>query len=75
MARPTSPTEIADDITTRIREGQWAPGDPLPTYTQLASDYQVSRTTIHMVIILLKDRGVVTSRPGRAVFVAEHLDL
>jgi len=74
MPLPMSAFQIADDLGQRIRSGEWAPGEPLPTYVQLAVHYRVSRTTIALVVKLLKDRGLVVSQPGRALFVAEDLD-
>jgi GntR family transcriptional regulator len=73
MATPHTATEVADDIEARILAGHFPAGEALPTYTQLAADYQVSRTTIATTILLLKDRGLVEGKPGRAVFVREDI--
>jgi DNA-binding GntR family transcriptional regulator len=73
MATPHTATEVADDIEARIQAGEFPAGEALPTYTQLAADYQVSRTTIATTILLLKERGLVEGKPGRAVFVREDI--
>ena len=66
-----SATEIADELADRIRSGEWGPDDPLPTYVQLAVHYGVSRSTIALVVRLLKERGLLIGQPGRALFIRE----
>ncbi|ROT31405.1 winged helix-turn-helix domain-containing protein [Micromonospora sp. HM5-17] len=65
--------QIADDIRRRVAEGEYAPGSRLPSETDLAQGYGVSRTTIRTVITALKNDGlvVVEQRPGhpRATYV------
>lgn len=73
MAIPLSAAEIADDVARRIGEGEFLPGEPLPTYRDLANFYKVGRTTISVAILILKDRELVESKPGRAVFVREDV--
>lgn len=73
MAIPLSSAEIADDIERRIRarEQDFEPGLPMPSYRELATFYHVGRTTIWIAVMLLKDRGLVETKPGRAVYVRE----
>jgi DNA-binding GntR family transcriptional regulator len=73
MVKLHTAVEVADDIERRIQAGDFPAGEALPTYTQLAADYHVSRTTIATTILLLKERGLVEGRPGRAVFVREDI--
>jgi DNA-binding FadR family transcriptional regulator len=75
MAIPLSAAEIADDIERRIREREqdFEPGSAMPTYRDLANFYRVGRTTISIAIMLLRDRGVVETKPGRAVYVREDV--
>ncbi len=68
---PMTSTQIAQDLTDRIRTGEYPPGSQLPTYAALATLYSVSEATITNVIRLLRDRGVVVGIPGRGTFVPE----
>lgn len=71
-AIPFSYANIAEDIATRIRDGEYGPGDKLPSYTQLADLYSVSFSTAARAVALLRDRGLVIGAPGRGLFVAER---
>lgn len=64
--------EVTEDITARIKSGEYAPGDRLPTYRELADLYQVSVTTVQRAVIILQDRGLVVGRQGRGLWVAEN---
>ncbi|MEV4841978.1 winged helix-turn-helix domain-containing protein [Micromonospora matsumotoense] len=70
-AIPLSYTDIAADITSRIKGGEYGPGAKLPSYSQLADLYSVSFSTAARAVALLRDRGVVIGAPGRGVFVRE----
>lgn len=63
--------QIAEDLTSRIAAGEYAPGDELPTYKDLAALYSVGMTTAARVYAVLNDRGVVVGQAGRRVYVAE----
>lgn len=63
--------QIADDLTERIRRGQYKPGEQLPSYTELAGLYSVSLATVARAYALLRDRGTVESAAGRGMFVPE----
>lgn len=67
-----SAAQIADDLESRIHRGNYPRGSKLPSYRELAVEYQVGITTISNVIALLKDRGVVYGEQGRGVFVVEE---
>ena len=70
-AIPFSYSDIAADITARIETGEYASGEKLPSYAQLADLYSVSFSTVARAVALLRDRGVVVGAPGRGVFVKE----
>ncbi|MFD9615968.1 GntR family transcriptional regulator [Streptomyces virginiae] len=60
--------EIADDFKRRIRDGQLAPGDKLPSETELMSDHGVSRTVARQAISRLREDGYVISQQGKGSF-------
>jgi DNA-binding GntR family transcriptional regulator len=63
--------QIVEDMADRIATGEYQPGDQLPSYRELAVDYNVSHTTIATAIRILRWRGLVVGVPGRGTFVAE----
>jgi DNA-binding GntR family transcriptional regulator len=63
--------QIADDLADRIRRGQYASGDKLPSIPELAALYDVSESSGARVYLLLQERGVAVGRQGKGVYVAE----
>ncbi len=72
--RPVSPhcrhRQVADDLRSRIRKGQWPPGTPLPALRRLAGRYRVGQHTVRMAVDILKREGWVRSGEGRRLMVA-----
>ena len=66
-----SSAQIADDLTARIKSGEYPPGSQLPTIAALADLYNVSDATISRVMIVLRTAGTVVGVPGRGTFVPE----
>lgn len=73
MPRRLNYRQIADDLADRIRSGEHPPGSQLPTYTQVAALYGVSKATAYRAVSLLVDRGLAVGSQGRGVFVVEEL--
>ncbi|MFI6758760.1 winged helix-turn-helix domain-containing protein [Micromonospora sp. NPDC050417] len=63
---------IANEITAKIKSGELAPGDKLPSTSQLADQYNVSPGTVHRALSLLHDRDLIIGQPGRGTYVADH---
>ncbi len=68
---PLSYRQVADDLTARIRRGEYQPGHAIPSYRELAALYSVSVSTASRAVALLRDRGLVIGIPGRGVYVPE----
>ena len=68
-AIPPTYREIADELTRRIKAGQYKPGTMLPSYSKLADEFEVSVSTIQQALRILRERGLTTGRPGRGVYV------
>ncbi|MFI7512498.1 GntR family transcriptional regulator [Micromonospora echinofusca] len=64
--------QIANDITTKIKNGELKPGDKLPSTRELAETYQVHMNTASRALSLLHDRELITGHPGRGTYVAER---
>lgn len=65
--------EISDDLIARIRAGEYAPGDRLPSYKELAKMYTVGVTTASRAYGRLKDLGWVQGVHAHGVYVADPL--
>jgi GntR family transcriptional regulator len=59
--------QVAARIRERIRAG--ALGPRLPSYMSLAHELEVSPMTVQRAIKVLRDEGLVVTRPGRGTFV------
>lgn len=56
--------QIADDLRTRIVDGEFPPGRLLPSEAELGSAYEASRVTIRKALEVLRGEGVVDPRQG-----------
>ncbi|MBP1931896.1 PLP-dependent aminotransferase family protein [Ammoniphilus resinae] len=64
--------QIVDWIKTRIGQGDWSVGTKLPTQRQLAVQFDVNRSTIQLALDELKADGLLESKVGSGVFVANN---
>ena len=55
-----------------IRQGDYAPGDRLPTHAELVEELGISGATVQGVLNDLKDEGFIRSRRRSGSYVAEH---
>jgi DNA-binding FadR family transcriptional regulator len=68
--RPVSLTqEIMDEMKTRIRNGQYKPGEKLPTEPEVMAEQGVSRTVVREAMSRLQAAGLVETRHGVGTFV------
>lgn len=63
---------VAADLRREIQDGVYAPGDQLPSETQLIERFGVSQPTVRAAIAVLRAEGLVQSVHGRGTFVREH---
>ncbi|MEU8265456.1 TetR/AcrR family transcriptional regulator C-terminal domain-containing protein [Micromonospora sp. NPDC048999] len=61
---------IAGEIRRRITVGELRPGDPVPSARQLTREHGVAIATATKVLALLRDEGLVLTRPGAGTVVA-----
>ena len=71
MASPTLYTEVEESIAAEIADGEYRPGDQLPTEDELLQRFEVSRITVRRAIQNLVQRGLLEIRRGRGTFVLE----
>jgi DNA-binding GntR family transcriptional regulator len=58
-------------LRERIDQGEWLPGEALPSMRKLAEEYTVSLDTVQKAVGLLADDGLVEVVPGFGVFRAQ----
>ncbi len=69
---PRPPSEqIAAELREAIEAGDYKPGQPLPSTRQLMESHAIASMTVQRAIAMLRDEGLVTSHPGRGVFVRQ----
>jgi len=61
--------QIAEQLDDAIRSMKFAAGALLPTEKMLSRQYGVSRHTIRTAIRCLRDRGMLSTRPGVGTLV------
>lgn len=62
--------QITDWIKARIEQGDWTVGTKIPTQRQLSLQFNVNRSTVQLALDELKADGLLESRMGSGVFVA-----
>jgi DNA-binding transcriptional regulator YhcF (GntR family) len=66
--------QVANALRAAILTRKFAPGERLPSGTELAAAYGVARMTVQQAIRLLRDEGLVVSRQGSGVYVRERTE-
>jgi GntR family transcriptional regulator len=74
IAEPSIPLHLAisEKLRSQIFEGQYAPGEQLPSEHRLMEQFEVSRITVRRAIANLISQGLVVSQRGKGVFVKEQ---
>lgn len=63
--------QVVDAIRAAIEDGEFPPNSRLPSRSQLAGFFNVAPMTVQSALRVLRESGVVISRQGVGVFVAE----
>lgn len=64
--------QIAAILRAAIERGDYAPGRPIPSETQLMQEHGVARLTARKAVRVLASEGLVDVVPGRGVYVIER---
>lgn len=64
--------QIRERLLDGLQAGEWRPGEPIPSETELASRYGVSQGTVRKAIDELAAENLLVRRQGRGTFVASH---
>ncbi len=65
---------IQDTILGHIREGEWAPGDRIPTERELARTFDASVGTVRNALQSLVNQGYLSREQGRGTFVRKSIE-
>lgn len=71
VKKQTLAEQVAGTIKEAILEGQWQPGEALPTEPELSEAFGVSRAVVRDATRMLAAQGLVEAQHGRGVFVTE----
>src|SRR5215471_14899637 len=61
--------QIAAKLRLRIRRGEWAPGERLPSIPAIAESYGVAKQTVQRTIDQLRVEGLLITKPGSGTYV------
>ena len=64
--------EIAGYVRDKITSGELAPGDQVPSASELCRIFSVSRGTALRALKVLRDEGAIDITPGWGSFVADR---
>jgi GntR family transcriptional regulator len=63
--------QLEQSLREKVENGQWKPGDNLPSEAELCSTFRVSRTVVRQALNKLCQDGIVYKEKGRGTFVAK----
>ncbi len=64
--------QVKDSIIRQLVNGDWRPGDKLPSEFELAARYGVSQGTVRKTLDELTAQNLLVRQQGRGTFVATH---
>ena len=64
--------QIKELFVANLRDGQWVPGEVIPSEIQLAQELGVSQGTVRKAVTELVENNVLVRKQGRGTFVANH---
>jgi len=66
--------QIKDFLIRSLEEGEWGPGDAIPSEGELAMRFNVSQGTVRKAIDEMAAENMLVRRQGKGTFVATHSD-
>lgn len=61
---------LRDVVRARILAGEWQPGEKIPSESELAERYRVSRVTLRTALKSLESQGLIDIRHGSGAYVS-----
>jgi GntR family transcriptional regulator len=59
-------------LVQRLHQGEWKPGEPIPSELDLAARFQVSQGTVRKAVDELAAENLLVRRQGKGTYVASH---
>lgn len=66
--------QIADNISEKVIEGQYPPGEKIPSVRELATDIGVNPNTVMRTYSELQSRGIIENKRGIGYYVSEKAE-
>jgi len=63
---------VREEVLRRIHARVWAPGDLLPTETELAAEFGCARTTVNRALRTLAESGLLDRKRKAGTRVVRH---
>jgi GntR family transcriptional repressor for pyruvate dehydrogenase complex len=63
--------QVAAQLAAQISDGQWLPGDKLPSESELCTTLRIGRSTLREALKSLAYVGMVQMRPGEGTYVLD----
>lgn len=64
--------QIRDLLVKALDQGEWKPGEAIPSEFELADRFQVSQGTVRKAVDELASENILIRRQGKGTFVATH---
>lgn len=69
MANTTLFNELLDTLEKKIKDGVFKEGDKLPSERELSKTYDISRNIVRQVLTALREKGLISIKPGKGAYV------
>lgn len=63
--------QLIEVIKEKINQGEWKPGDQIPSEPELCEIYGISRTVVRQALKEMEYEGLIYRRKGKGTFIAE----
>jgi len=67
--------KVKNELLRKIAEGEYKPGNMIPTENEIADIHKVSRITVRKALSILNKDGILTRISGRGTFINESIGL
>jgi len=63
--------QLIELLKYKIQDGEWEPGEQIPSESELCNTYEVSRTVVRQALREMELEQIITRRKGKGTFVAK----
>jgi GntR family transcriptional repressor for pyruvate dehydrogenase complex len=72
ISRATLSEQVAKQLAARIMNGEWKPGEKLPSETELSKIFNVGRSSLREALTSLSFIGLIRIRAGGGSYIADQ---